>query len=100
MRSSTSRVEAEWTEASRKTAALFTHPESVPASSARSAALSATASSETSPITEIARGLAGWSSVQASVRVEFDGDHGVLLCVLEEPLDDRASDAAAPPVTT
>src|SRR5215204_159830 len=67
MRSSTSRLEAEWTEASRKTAALFTHPESAPASSARLAALSATASSETSPITEIARGLAGWSSVQASV---------------------------------
>src|SRR5215203_3328816 len=67
MRSSTSRVAAEWTEASRKTAALFTHPESAPASSARSAALSAMASSETSPITEIARELAGWSSVQASV---------------------------------
>lgn len=33
-------------------------------------------------------------------RVELDGDHGVVVGVLEKPLDDRATDAAPPPVTT
>src|SRR5918997_2981783 len=64
-RSSTSRVGAAWSEASRKTAALLTHPRSVPASSARSAALPATASFEASPTTGITRAPAGCSSIQA-----------------------------------
>ena len=66
MRSSTVRAGAEWSEASRNTAALLTQPVSVPAACARSAARSVTSSSAASPATAITRGPAGWSSTQVS----------------------------------
>ena len=92
MRSSSSRVDAESTEASRKTAALLTQPASGAAACAASAARSVTASSPR--VAHHARSRARAVEPLQRGRVELDRHDRV--AVGQQPLDDRAADPAAP----
>ena len=92
--SSTAAGGSAWSEASRNTAALLTHPASGAAASARSAARPVTASSAASPATPshpVARRMA--VDPGQGGRVELDRDHRA--AVAEQPLDQRPPDPPA-----